>query len=87
MTIMGEAGVGKTTLMRELWKQLEEEAPAVRRLTGRCLAYGRGITYWPLGEILRQHLGLLEGELPGDGAGAARRSPDPGADARPRCRR
>ena len=29
-----------------------------RQLTGRCLAYGRGVTYWPLREILDQHLGL-----------------------------
>jgi class 3 adenylate cyclase/DNA-binding SARP family transcriptional activator len=64
LTIMGEAGVGKTTLIRELWRELHEEAPAVGRLTGRCLAYGHGITYWPLGEILKQHLGLLEDDPP-----------------------
>ena len=29
--------------------------------TGRCLAYGDGITYWPLGEIVREQLGLREG--------------------------
>ena len=29
--------------------------------TGRCLAYGH-LTYWALGEILREHLGILESE-------------------------
>ncbi len=32
-----------------------------RRRTGRCLAYGDGITYWALGEIVRQHLGIRDG--------------------------
>jgi class 3 adenylate cyclase len=59
--IVGEPGVGKSRLVRELWDALQAEdvAPVVR--TGRCLAYGDGITYWPLGEIVREHLGLKEG--------------------------
>jgi tetratricopeptide (TPR) repeat protein len=34
------------------------------RRTGRCLSYGRGITYWPVAEILREHFGMLENEPP-----------------------
>jgi class 3 adenylate cyclase/tetratricopeptide (TPR) repeat protein len=62
VTIIGEPGVGKSRLIRELWAALatEEPAPVVR--IGRCLAYGDGITYWPLGELLREHFGIREGE-------------------------
>jgi class 3 adenylate cyclase len=64
VTILGDAGVGKSTLVGELSARLHssELPPAV--FTGRCLAYGTGITYWPFGEILREHLGLLESDTP-----------------------
>ncbi len=62
VTIVGEPGVGKTRLVRELWEALAEEEPAPVRRTGRCLPYGDGITYWPLGEVLREHFGILESD-------------------------
>lgn len=64
VTILGDPGVGKTRLARELWEQLAEEEPEPIRRTGRCLAYGQGITYWPLGEVLKEHLGILESDSP-----------------------
>ena len=64
VTIMGEAGVGKTTLVRELWQWLGSQSPEPLRRTGRCLPYGQGITYCPLGEVVREHLGLLESDPP-----------------------
>jgi class 3 adenylate cyclase len=64
VTIVGEPGVGKSRLVRELWSALGEESPAPIARTGRCLAYGAGITYWPLGEVVREHYGLREGEPP-----------------------
>ncbi len=64
VTIVGEPGVGKTRLVRELWEMLAEEEPVPVRRTGRCLAYGDGITYWPIGEVLREHLGLRESDRP-----------------------
>ena len=66
VTIVGDAGVGKTRLVRELWDRLVDERPEPLRRTGRCLPYGRGITYWPLGEMLREHLGILESDSPAD---------------------
>src|SRR5438876_7775764 len=38
--------------------------PEPMRRTGRCLAYGEGITYWPLGEVLKEHLGILDSDPP-----------------------
>lgn len=64
VTIVGDAGVGKTRLVRELWERLAEEDPEPVRRTGRCLAYGQAITYWPLAEVLKEHLGILESDPP-----------------------
>jgi class 3 adenylate cyclase len=64
VTIFGDPGVGKTRLVRELWEQLADEEPEPLPRTGRCLAYGQGITYWPLGEVLKEHLGILESDSP-----------------------
>ncbi len=64
VTIAGDPGVGKTRLVRELWERLAEERPEPLRRTGRCLAYGQGITYWPLGEVLKEHLGIRESDSP-----------------------
>jgi DNA-binding SARP family transcriptional activator/Flp pilus assembly protein TadD len=51
VTVLGEAGIGKTRLVHELAVQVTAEA---RVLTGRCLPYGDGITFWPLRELLAQ---------------------------------
>ena len=64
VTILGDAGVGKSTLLREFGKVLGERSPSTLRRTGRCLSYGQGITYWPLAEILKQHLELFEDDSP-----------------------
>ena len=64
VTILGDAGVGKSTLLREFGELLGEGSASTMRRTGRCLSYGRGITYWPLAEILKQHLGIFEDDPP-----------------------
>jgi class 3 adenylate cyclase/tetratricopeptide (TPR) repeat protein len=50
-TILGPAGVGKSRLVLELLASVGGEA---RVLSGRCLPYGEGITFWPLVEIFQQ---------------------------------
>jgi tetratricopeptide (TPR) repeat protein len=64
VTILGDAGVGKTRIVREFWERLGGRSPETLRRTGRCLSYGQGITYWPLAEVLKEHLGILESDPP-----------------------
>jgi class 3 adenylate cyclase len=64
VTILGDAGVGKTRLLREFWDRLGERSPEALRRTGRCLSYGQGITYWPFAEVLKEHLGIFESDPP-----------------------
>jgi class 3 adenylate cyclase len=64
VTILGDAGVGKTRLLREFWDRLSTRSPETVRRTGRCLSYGQGITYWPLAEVLKEHLSILESDPP-----------------------
>ena len=54
-TIVGAAGIGKSRLVSEALTGLADSGARVLR--GRCLPYGRGITYWPLIEMLRQDTG------------------------------
>ncbi len=49
-TVLGPAGIGKSRLVYEF---LDSRTDAFV-LRGRCLAYGEGITYFPLVEILEQ---------------------------------
>jgi len=63
-TVVGDAGVGKTRLLRELWQWLSDRSPQPLLRTGRCLSYGEGTTYWPLGEVLKEHFAILESEAP-----------------------
>ena len=55
VSIIGEAGVGKSTLVQSF---LELVSDGARTLTGRCLPYGAGITYWPIAEIFREAAGI-----------------------------
>jgi tetratricopeptide (TPR) repeat protein len=50
-TIFGAAGVGKSRLVAEVVATLSHRATIV---SGHCLSYGEGITFWPIAEVLRQ---------------------------------
>ncbi len=49
VTVIADAGVGKSRLVRELMDRVSSQA---RLVFGRCLAYGEGITFWPLREMV-----------------------------------
>ncbi len=48
-TVLGPAGIGKSRLVAELATSAREALV----LSGPCLPYGEGITYWPLIDIFR----------------------------------
>ena len=50
VTVLGEPGIGKTRLGREL---VESLADSVHALVGRCVSYGKGLTFMPLVDALR----------------------------------
>ena len=56
--IYGPAGIGKSRLVREFVQFAMAQRSQVTLLQGRCPAVGRGITYWALGEMLRQLCGF-----------------------------
>jgi adenylate cyclase len=56
VTILGEAGVGKSRLTEEVRARAREAG--LRWFGARCLSYGSGLPYWPLLELLRHSAGI-----------------------------
>jgi class 3 adenylate cyclase/tetratricopeptide (TPR) repeat protein len=69
VTVLGEAGVGKSRLTSAFVDAVPDAALV---LTGRCLPYGRGITFWPLVEIVRAAAGIREDDTTEEAAAKVR---------------
>jgi DNA-binding SARP family transcriptional activator len=52
--VLGPAGIGKSRLSEELEAALGDRATV---LSGRCLSYGEGITFWPFVQLVREAAG------------------------------
>ncbi len=63
VTVLGEAGVGKTRLVTEFVGTLPKGTTVLR---GGCLCYGEAASYWPLQRAIREFFGL--GDLVEDAA-------------------
>ena len=59
MTVLGQAGIGKSRLAQEFLALLDGLTTVLR---GRCVPYGEGVTYWPLVQAVRQAAGLTGAE-------------------------
>jgi class 3 adenylate cyclase len=69
LTVLGQAGMGKTRLVGEAVADL----PGATVLRGRCLSYGEGITWWPVAEIVRRAAGIADTDLPARATAKLRR--------------
>jgi class 3 adenylate cyclase len=64
VTIAGQAGIGKSRLGWELEKYLDGVVEQILWHEGRSPAYGEGISYWALAEMLRGRAGIAESDDP-----------------------
>jgi len=62
VSVMGPAGIGKSRLAWEFSKYSDGLVESVYWHRGRCPAYGEGITFWALGEMVRARCGLVESD-------------------------
>ncbi|MGZ9223018.1 MAG: AAA family ATPase [Anaerolineales bacterium] len=64
VAVIGEAGLGKSTLVSELKKS--QDAPHSQWLKGDALSYTRSISYFPWRQILRQSINVHEVDSPAE---------------------
>src|ERR1700704_1237981 len=62
VTLVGQAGVGKSRLLREYELALGGTDPVPTFRQGRCLPYGSSIVYWALGEVVRAEFSIVDGD-------------------------
>jgi class 3 adenylate cyclase/tetratricopeptide (TPR) repeat protein len=62
VTVVGQAGIGKSRLAWEFEKYLDGVVATVYWHEGRSPAYGEGISYWALAEMVRRRAGIAEGD-------------------------
>jgi class 3 adenylate cyclase/predicted ATPase len=64
VSIVGIAGIGKSRLSWEFEKYVDGLIQDFWWHRGRCLAYGDGVAYWALAEMVRMRCGIAEDEDP-----------------------
>jgi class 3 adenylate cyclase/tetratricopeptide (TPR) repeat protein len=62
VSLVGQAGIGKSRLAWELEKYLDGVVDNVWWHRGRSPSYGEGVTFWALSEMFRRRAGLAEGD-------------------------
>ena len=60
--ICGEPGIGKSRLLAEFARRLDDRPELVTWRQGTCLPLGSNVTFWALSEIVRSASGILESD-------------------------
>ena len=63
LTVLGSAGVGKSRLVGEFVARVDDRATVI---SGRCLPYGDGITFWPIVGVLREAARMKTSDTPAE---------------------
>ena len=64
ISVTGIAGIGKSRLGWEFYKYFDGLPQLTYWHRGRCLAYGEGVTYWALADMVRMRCRIVEEEEP-----------------------
>jgi class 3 adenylate cyclase/predicted ATPase len=64
VSVTGIAGIGKSRLAWEFYKYFDGIVDLVWWHRGRCLAYGEGVAYWALADMVRMRCRIGEDEEP-----------------------
>ena len=78
--ILGDPGIGKSRLVRELFGIVDVSPEFVTWRQGRCVPYGEERAFWALREIVQAHAGILETHDPAQAAELLERAVDEGPD-------
>jgi predicted ATPase/class 3 adenylate cyclase len=62
VSVVGIGGIGKSRLSWEFEKYVDGLAGTVWWHSGRCLAYGEGVAFWALADMVRGRAGIVEDE-------------------------
>ena len=74
VTLVGVPGLGKSRLVYELSRAVEDDPELITWRQGRCVAYGSGVTLWALGEIVKAQAGIHEQDPPAEAAAKLRQA-------------
>ncbi len=64
VSVTGIAGIGKSRLVWEFYKYFDGIEQTIYWHRGRCLAYGEGVAYWALADMVRMRCGIAEDDEP-----------------------
>src|SRR4051812_32133451 len=62
VTVIGQAGGGKTRPLRQVATQRAQREQQAAFRVGHCPAYGTGLAYWALGEIIRGQFEIVDSD-------------------------
>ncbi len=60
VTLVGVPGIGKSRLLYELSRIVDDDPELIAWRQGRSLPYGEGVSFWALAEMVKAQTGILE---------------------------